>query len=153
MKYSLPEQGRKRGVSRSAIAMLEAGVSVKDIAADLGTTEAYIRNISTGIRGVDNRVRVIDARKLGMTLDAIAQKYGISVGTVQHYLRPVKKCVVREDIESGYKEYFLSYASASGSVHGMTKNKLKKLIEEDMAYYGYRFYIETDVDLMDKEVR
>ena len=148
MKVALSTQ--KRGIRKEALRYYDLGWSAEDIAAATGSTLGYIKNILPSAIDDSVRDRVLQLRYMGWSMQKIAAEVGLKIGSVQNYLRPVKKCIVREDVETGFKKYFVSIPHVLKYHPELSRKKLIGIIQGKDAWSLYKFYWEYNVNLLEK---
>lgn len=139
----------KRGVARRALEMHDAGLGIEDIAMALGTSVGYLKNFLSVKDNGRIRKQCFMMRNEGYTFAQIAAKLGISIGSVQNYLKVKKGMVMRIDIETGHRLIFLSLAQILQYNPGLTKKRIKDMIDTDDIYFGYRFETVKEINWTD----
>lgn len=132
--------GEKRRIKQNAIELSRQGYDFEYIAMALGTSEAYLKNFLPKKDNTGIRRECALLRDQGLTFAQVAAKLGISIGSVQNYLRMNKKnLILRQDCFTGHLMYFVSLNHVIKYMPILTRKVLKEALESKVACHGYLF--------------
>lgn len=138
--------GEKRRIKQNAIELSQQGYDYEYIVKALGTSEAYLKNFLPKKDNTKIRRECALLRDQGLTFAQVAENLGISIGSVQNYLRMNKKnLILRQDLSTGHLMYFVSLSHVIKYMPVLTRKVLKQALDGKEACHGYLFKRVSDI--------